>query len=129
MATPSIDNVWAYYGGEYKGNLTEEEFNKLAVRVEPRLTELINGKTVPPNMEERYKLAFCELIDYTDEINETTDITGIEQETIDGYSVKYALSAEINRLLDEKRIAEKYLTFPVNLMYCGVEYRCLKTET
>lgn len=129
MATPTIAQVWEYYNGTYKGNLTEDEFNKLAVRVEPRLTELINGKTVPLKMEKRYKLAFCELVDYTDKINETTNITGIEQETIDGYSVKYALSSEINRLLDEKRIAGKYLTYPVNLMYCGVEYTCLQTET
>lgn len=129
MATPTIADIWTYYSDTYGGILSEEEFTKIAIREEMLLTELINGKTVPDNMEDRYKMAMCELIDYEKDTTSADQAGIVETETIDGYSIKYRETGFEEQRQDQYKIATKYLTYPVNLMYCGVEYKCLRTET
>lgn len=124
MATPTIDEVWNYYSSDFGGNLTEETFRQLANSVQMRIDELIFSREVPKDMEWRYMQAFSELVDFSNQTKSAGLQGGIvESETIDGYSVRYRDQAAMQRS-DEMRIAEKYLTYPKNLMYCGTERRC-----
>lgn len=129
MATPDLNAVWVYYNTIYEGNLLQADFMRLAVREEMVLDDLIFGRTVPDEMENRYKMTLCEMVDYAYETNSVTEESGIvESETIDGYSVKYRETSVVHKLMDRRRIAEKYLTYPKNLLYCGVGYTWSQTE-
>ena len=122
MATPTIDQTWAYYENNYGGILTEDTFRQLANGIEMRIDELIFSREVPENMEWRYMQAFCELVDFRNDTNAAGVQGGIiETEVIDGYTVKYREDAYKMQQHDEVRIAERYLTYPKNLMYCGTE--------
>lgn len=128
MATPTIDEVWNYYKDNSGGNLTEETFKQLANSVWMRLNELIFSREVPGNMEQQYMQAFSELVDFRNQTKSAGLQGGIvESETIDGYSVKYREHAFAMQRHDEMRIAERYLTYPKNLMYCGTERKCRRT--
>ena len=128
MATPTIDDVWNYYENNYGGNLSEETFRQLANSVQMRLHELIFSRAVPKNMEQQYMQAFSELVDFRNQTKSAGLQGGIvESETIDGYSVRYRAQAFAIARSDEMRIAEKYLTYPENLMYCGTERKCRRT--
>lgn len=128
MATPTIDEVWNYYEDNFGGNLTEETFRQLANSVQMRLDELIFSREVPENMKWRYMQAFSELVDFRNQTKSAGLQGGIvEAETIDGYSVRYRDQAFAMQRSDEMRIAEKYLTYPKNLMYCGTERKCRRT--
>ena len=125
MATPTINDAWNYYQNSYGGNLPEETFMQLANSVQMRLDELIYSREVPENMEQRYKQTFSELIDFRNQTKSAALQGGIvETETIDGYTVKYRSNSYKTQLHDEFRIAEKYLTYPKDLMYCGTERKC-----
>ena len=128
MATPTINEAWDYYENNYGGNLPEEAFKRLANSVQMRLDELIFSREVPEDMEWRYMQAFSELVDFRNQTKSAGLQGGIvESETIDGYSVRYREHAYAMQRSDEMRIAEKYLTYPKNLMYCGTERKCRLT--
>ena len=128
MATPSITDTWNYYENNYGGVLPEETFKQLANSVQMRIDELIFSREVPGNMEWRYMQTFCELVDFRNQTKSAGLQGGIvESETIDGYSVKYRDQAYEMQQTDEVRIAERYLTYPKNLMYCGTERKCKST--
>lgn len=128
MATPTIAEVWNYYENNYGGNLPEETFKQLANSVQMRIDELIFSREVPEDMEWRYMQAFSELVDFRNQTKSAGLQGGIvESETIDGYSVRYRDQAYAMQRSDEMRIAEKYLTYPKNLMYCGTERKCKPT--
>ena len=118
----TLDEIWDYYQDNYGGSLPEEAFRQLGVSVQMRLQELIFGREVPEEMEQRYMQAFCELVDFRNE-TKTAALAGgiVESENIDGYSVRYRDRAFEMEEANEIRIAEKYLTYPKNLMYCGTE--------
>lgn len=128
MATPTIDEVWNYYKNNFGGNLPEETFMQLAKSVQMRLDELIFSREVPKNMEQRYMQAFSELVDFRNQTKSAGLQGGIvETETIDGYSVRYREHAFAMQRSYEMRIAERYLTYPKNLLYCGTERKCRLT--
>lgn len=128
MATPTIEDAWNYYENNYGGVLPEETFKQLANSVQMRIDELIFSREVPENMEWRYMQTFCELVDFRNQTKSAGLQGGIvESETIDGYSVKYRDQAYEMQQTDEVRIAERYLTYPKNLMYCGTERKCKST--
>lgn len=128
MATPTIDDAWNYYQNSYGGNLPADTFMQLANSVQMRLDELIFSREVPEDMEWRYMQAFSELVDFRNQTKSAGLQGGIvESETIDGYSVRYREHAYAMQRHDEMRIAEKYLTYPKNLMYCGTERKCRLT--
>lgn len=128
MATPTIDDVWNYYENDYGGDLSKETFRQLANGVQMRLHELIFSREVPKNMEWRYMQAFSELVDFRNQTKSAGLQGGIvESETIDGYSVRYREHAFAMQRHDEMMLAERYLTYPKNLMYCGTERRCRLT--
>lgn len=128
MATPTIDDAWNYYQNSYGGNLPADTFMQLANSVQMRLDELIFSREVPEDMEWRYMQAFSELVDFRNQTKSAGLQGGIvESETIDGYSVRYREHAYAMQRHDEMRIAEKYLTYPQNLLYCGTERKCRLT--
>lgn len=130
MAKPSINDIWGFYTNAYGGNLPEEAFLQLANSVQMRLDELTFGREVPGNMEQRYMQTFCELLDFKNQTQAALLQSGaIQSENIDGYSVSYRDQARQMLLAEEARIAGQYLTYPVNLLYCGVKTICGQTET
>lgn len=105
-----------------------DTFMQLAKSVQMRLDELIFSRAVPENMKQRYMQAFSELVDFRNQTKSAGLQGGIvESETIDGYSVTYREHAFAVQRHDETRIAERYLTYPKNLMYCGTERKCRRT--
>lgn len=130
MAKPNINEIWNFYANAYGGNLPNEAFLQLANSVQMRLDELTFGREVPDDMEQRYMQTFCELVDFKNQTQAASLQSGaIQSENIDGYSVSYRDQARQMLLAEEARIAGQYLTYPKNLLYCGAELKCRRTET
>lgn len=129
MAKPNINEIWDFYTNAYGGNLPEETFRQLANGVLLRLDELTFGREVPDNMKQRYMQTFCELVDFKNQTQAASLQSGVVQsETIDGYAVSYREQSRRMIFDEEARIARQYLTYPINLMYCGAEVKCRQTE-
>jgi hypothetical protein len=83
------------------------------------------SRDVPSNMEEQAKMAICALCDaFKAEKERVAQGTGeIKSEKVDGYDVTYAEGSTKNVFAATvKSIVEDWLSYPVNLAYCGTEY-------
>ena len=101
--------TYAYYISTYRGNLTEEEFEKAIVPATAHVRRITFGRA-DQNMElDEVKLATCAVV----------------SENTDGYSVTYESGRNgdtADNLLTRKiyKAAELYLE-PTGLLYAGVE--------
>lgn len=119
---------YAYYISTYRGNLTEEEFEKAIVPATAHVRRITFGRA-DQNMElDEVKLATCAVCDLLANDEKTrSQHSGrtVVSENTDGYSVTYESGRggdTADDLLTRKlyKAAELYLE-PTGLLYAGVE--------
>ncbi|MFQ6865866.1 hypothetical protein [Blautia sp.] len=120
--------TYAYYISTYRGNLTEEEFEKAIVPATAHVRRITFGRA-DRNMElDEVKLATCAICDLlANDEKARSQHSGrtVVSENTDGYSVTYESGRDgdtADDLLNRKiyRSAELYLE-PTGLLYMGVE--------
>ncbi len=119
---------YAYYISTYRGNLTEEEFEKAIVPATAHVRRITFGRA-DQNMElDEVKLATCAICDLlANDEKARSQHSGrtVVSENTDGYSVTYESGRNgdtADDLLTRKiyKAAELYLE-PTGLLYAGVE--------
>lgn len=119
---------YAYYISTYRGNLTEEEFEKSIVPATAHVRRITFGRA-DQNMElDEVKLATCAICDLlANDEKARSQHSGrtVVSENTDGYSVTYENGRDgdtADDLLNRKiyRSAELYLE-PTGFLYMGVE--------
>ena len=120
--------TYAYYISTYRGNLTEEEFEKSIVQATAYVRRITFGRA-EQNMElDEVKLATCAICDLlANDEKARSQHSGrtVVSENTDGYSVTYESGRNgdtADDLLTRKiyKAAELYLE-PTGLLYAGVE--------
>lgn len=120
--------TYAYYISTYRGNLTEEEFEKAIIPATAHVRRITFGRA-DQNMElDEIKLATCAICDLLANDEKTrSQHSGrtVVSENTDGYSVTYESGRNgdtADDLLTRKlyKAAELYLE-PTGLLYAGVE--------
>lgn len=119
---------YAYYISTYRGNMTEEEFEKSIVSATAHIRRITFGRA-DQNMElGEVKLAtcaICDLLANDEKARSQHSGRAVVSENTDGYSVTYESGRDgdtADDLLNRKiyRSAELYLE-PTGLLYMGVE--------
>ena len=120
--------TYAYYISTYRGNLTEEEFEKAIVPATAHVRRITFGRA-DQNMElDEVKLAtcaICGLLANDEKARSQHSGRTVVSENTDGYSVTYESGRNgdtADNLLTRKiyKAAELYLE-PTGLLYAGVE--------
>lgn len=120
--------TYAYYISTYRGNLTEEEFEKAIIPATAHVRRITFGRA-DQNMElDEVKLATCAVCDLlANDEKARSQHSGrtVVSENTDGYSVTYESGRNggtADDLLTRKiyKVAELYLE-PTGLLYAGVE--------
>lgn len=124
----NLYTTYAYYISTYRGNLTEEEFEKSIVQATAYVRRITFGRA-EQNMElDEVKLATCAICDLlANDEKARSQHSGrtVVSENTDGYSVTYESGGNgdtAEDLLTRKiyKAAELYLE-PTGLLYAGVE--------
>ena len=124
----NLYTTYAYYISTYRGNLTEEEFEKSIVQATAYVRRITFGRA-EQNMElDEVKLATCAICDLlANDEKARSQHSGrtVVSENTDGYSVTYESGRNgdtADDLLTRKiyKAAELYLE-PTGLLYAGVE--------
>lgn len=124
----NLYTTYAYYISTYRGNLTEEEFEKSIVQATAHVRRITFGRA-EQNMElDEVKLATCAICDLlANDEKARSQHSGrtVVSENTDGYSVTYESGGNgdtADDLLNRKiyKTAELYLE-PTGLLYAGVE--------
>lgn len=124
----NLYTTYAYYISTYRGNLTEEEFEKSIVQATAYVRRITFGRA-EQNMElDEVKLATCAICDLlANDEKARSQHSGrtVVSENTDGYSVTYESGRNgdtADDLLTRKiyKAAELYLE-PSGLLYAGVE--------
>ena len=124
----NLYTTYAYYISTYRGNLTEEEFEKSIVQATAYVRRITFGRA-EQNMElDEVKLATCAICDLlANDEKARSQHSGrtVVSENTDGYSVTYESDGNgdtADDLLNRKiyKTAELYLE-PTGLLYVGVE--------
>lgn len=119
---------YAYYISTYRGNLTEEEFEKAIIPATAHVQRITFGRA-DRNMElDEVKLAtcvICDLLANDEKARSQHSGRTVVSENTDGYSVTYESGRggdTADDLLNRKiyKAAELYLE-PTGLLYAGVE--------
>lgn len=124
----NLYTTYAYYISTYRGNLTEEEFEKSIVQATAYVRRITFGRA-EQNMDlDEVKLATCAICDLlANDEKARSQHSGrtVVSENTDGYSVTYESGGNgdtADDLLNRKiyKTAELYLE-PTGLLYAGVE--------
>lgn len=124
----NLYTTYAYYISTYRGNLTEEEFEKSIVQATAYVRRITFGRA-EQNMElDEVKLATCAICDLlANDEKARSQHSGrtVVSENTNGYSVTYESGGNgdtADDLLNRKiyKTAELYLE-PTGLLYAGVE--------
>lgn len=119
---------YTFYVSEYRGNLTDEEFDKSVIPASAHVRRITFGRA-DDNMEmEEVKLAtcaVCDLIANDEKVRSEHLGRVVTSENTDGYSVSYESGGNggtADELLSRKisDMLELYL-MPTGLLYMGVE--------
>lgn len=119
---------YTFYVSEYRGNLTDEEFDKSVIPASAHVRRITFGRA-DDNMEmEEVKLAtcaVCDLIANDEKVRSKHSGRAVTSESTDGYSVSYESGGSggtADELLGRKisDTLELYL-MPTGLLYMGVE--------
>lgn len=124
----NLYTTYAYYISTYRGNLTEEEFEKSIVQATAYVRRITFGRA-EQNMElDEVKLvtcAICDLLANDEKARSQHSGRTVVSENTDGYSVTYESGGNgdtADDLLNRKiyKTAELYLE-PTGLLYAGVK--------
>lgn len=122
---------YTFYTDVYKGDMNAEEFERWAAKADLQIDRLTTGRaaSAPESMERALSLCCCAVADqlrtWHDQDSRTQNGL-VASETVDGYSVSYRTNGtEDDRTVTRRRelhnVCVDHLTWPVNLMYTGVE--------
>lgn len=113
-----IEVDYTYYTNEYRGMLTEEEFNRYLNRAYIKLKYYTNRgilDDINSDLEFEIKMSICMLIDaidlYTDENGVESNVTK-ESETLGPWSIKYSSS-------DSNKYPDKMYTSIIKEVFSG----------
>lgn len=123
---------YTFYTEVYKGDMSAEEFERWAAKAELQIDRFTSGRAAgaPESMERALSLCCCAVADLLRAWHDQDARTQnglVASETVDGYSVSYRTNGteQADRAAVRRRelhnICVDYLTWPVNLMYAGVE--------
>ncbi len=120
--------TYAYYISTYRGNLTEEEFEKAIIPATAHVRRITFGRADQNMKLDEVKLATCAICDLlANDEKARSQHSGrtVVSENTDGYSVTYESGRNgdtADDLLTRKlyKAAELYLE-PTGLLYAGVE--------
>lgn len=129
----STYSTWEYYHVAYHGTLSETEYARMAIQAAGEINRRTFGraKTAPADMADALRDCECELVDALASFAKSYALLpkGINSINNDGLSVSTSYgssktdSREAGERAEIRGICQKYLLFPVNLMYAGVS-RC-----
>lgn len=119
---------YTFYVSEYRGNLTDEEFDKSVIPASAYVRRITFGRS-DDNMEmEEIKLAtcaVCELLANDEKVRSKHLGRAVTSENTDGYSVSYESggNGETADDLLKRNIFDTLLLYlePTGLLYMGVE--------
>lgn len=120
----STYSTWAFYSGDYGGNLPEETYRRRALDAKLEIDRLTFGRaaSAPESMTERLALAECRLVDAINSYREAdanTTMAGVTSINNDGYSISMAAVSQQERQNAYRQIALDLLAYPINLLYAG----------
>ena len=129
----STYSTWDYYHSEYHGTLAEGDYTRMAIQAYGEINRRTFGraKSAPADMADALRDCECELVDALASFAQSYALLpkGINSINNDGLSVSTSYgssntdSREAGEQAEIRDICQKYLLFPVNLMYAGVA-RC-----
>ena len=123
---------YTFYTDVYKGDMGAEEFERWAARAGLHIDRYTSGRAAgaPESMERALSLCCCAVADLLrawHDQDARTQSGLVASESVDGYSVSYRTNGAgqadraTERWLELYGICADHLTWPVNLMYTGVE--------
>lgn len=126
----STYSTWEYYCEEYCGALGEDGYSKLAHKAFGEINRRTFGqaKAAPASMAEALRDCECELVDVLASFEDSYALLpkGINSINNDGFSASASGgnsktdSRESVEDAEIRLICQRYLLYPVNLMYAGV---------
>ena len=116
---------YLFYTQYGSGMVPEEKFDNLAIRASQHMDYVTFDRIPDHGITERIKLCMCELVDLFFSSSQLAEEDGkiIKSETVNKWKVDYTLPTHLlpnNIRFEMRRICQKWLTRPKNLMYVGV---------
>lgn len=123
---------YTFYTDVYKGDMSAEEFERWAAKADLQIDRFTRSRAAcaPESMKRALSLCCCTVADQLrtwQEQDARTQSGLVASESVDGYSVSYRTNGAgqadraTERWLELYGICADHLTWPVNLMYTGVE--------
>ena len=123
---------YTFYTDVYKGDMSAEEFERWAAKADLQIDRFTRSRAAcaPESMKRALSLCCCAVADQLrawQEQDARTQSGLVASESVDGYSVSYRTNGAgqadraTERWLELYGICADHLTWPVNLMYTGVE--------
>lgn len=123
---------YTFYTDVYKGDMSAEEFEHWAAKADLQIDRFTRSRAAcaPESMKRALSLCCCTVADQLrtwQEQDARTQSGLVASESVDGYSVSYRTNGAgqadraTERWLELYGICADHLTWPVNLMYTGVE--------
>lgn len=104
------------------GSMTETEYQSAATAAWDKMVYYTFGRIANAPAEMQEKAAHCECR-IADILHSAAELPiGVTAEGNDGVSVSYSQSAQRDTEQQIYRVCREHLTFPVNLMYAGVDF-------
>lgn len=119
---------WKYYKDEYKGTMSQSNFEKIALDTHMYIKRNTHDRVDINKVAEEVKLAFCKIIDITNEAEQKkVEMGNLKSQNIEGWQESYQTPQEIDQKLekDKYNILNAYLWNVICkdgnlLLYCGV---------
>lgn len=118
---------YAFYTETYGGLMSDTDFTNYSLRATNEINALTRNKakTAPVSMTENLSFCCCYFADAikTEEAQGSNTAEGtVKSVSNDGYSISYEDGANTRKSVGIKKnkASNTYLTYPVNLIYCGV---------
>lgn len=125
-------STYGFYTTEYGGKLDASVYKRIAPTAKAEIDRLTfnHAATAPDSMAENLSWCECYMIDAINGFNSVAEIlpAGVGSVSNDGYSISRGglngQSTEDAETQAKRDIAQKWLRYPVNLLYRGVDHVC-----
>lgn len=129
----STYSTWEFYSCNYKGQLDQDTYTRLAIRAKGMIDYYTRGGAAgaPESMVDNLAYAECELVDAIssfDSVSLSGGISGVSSVNNDGYSISFSSTARTDQQKRTLGILQTYLTYPINLMSSAARVRNIQRQ-
>lgn len=121
---------YAFYKDTYKGKLSEEKFNVLAIRASQYIRHATMERSDSYGGDE-LKYAVCEVADIYGQFESNMDGRIVQSENNDGYSITYAAEGGSGELSERVRDRKSYQALKKWIAWTGLlsrKVRCVHAD-